>query len=158
MSLYLTLLQKNGRIADVLWFPTGGGKTEAYLGIIAFTTGLRRLRNRGVLKYGVTALMRYTLRLLTLQQFQRATAFMCACEIIRKADRDSTGKSKWGSEPFTVGLWLGASSTPNKINNENGAKAQLEKIKRHPESVRESNPYQIRSCPWCGDQNLSTQL
>ena len=145
---------KERKIADVLWFPTGGGKTEAYLGIIAFTIGLRRFRNRGVLKYGVTALMRYTLRLLTLQQFQRATTFMCACEIIRKADRDSTGKSKWGSEPFTVGLWLGKSSTPNMINGENGAKMQLEKLRRSPESVRESNPYQIRSCPWCGDKIL----
>ena len=142
------------KIADVLWFPSGGGKTEAYLGIIAFTTGLRRLRNRGVFKYGVTVLMRYTLRLLTLQQFQRATTFMCACEIIRQADRNSDGKSKWGSEPFRVGLWLGESSTPNRLKGEEGAKSQLKKIQQNSENVTGANPYQIRSCPWCGDDIL----
>jgi len=145
---------KERKIADVLWFPTAGGKTEAYLGIIAFTIGLRRFRNKGIFKYGVTALMRYTLRLLTLQQFQRATAFMCACEIIRKADRNSNGKSKWGSEPFSVGLWLGVASTPNTLKGDNGAKAQLKKAKQSSENVRGSNPYQIRSCPWCGDEIL----
>lgn len=145
------ITSKERRIADVLWFPTGGGKTEAYLGIIAFTIGLRRLRNRGVFKYGVTALMRYTLRLLTLQQFQRATAFMCACEVIRRADRNSNGKSKWGSEPFSVGLWLGHTSTPNRLGGDDGAKTQIEKVRQNPENVRGSNPYQIRSCPWCGD-------
>jgi len=139
------------KYADVLWFPTGGGKTEAYLGIIAFTIGLRRLRNQSVFKYGVTALMRYTLRLLTLQQFQKATTFMCACETIRLADRDANGKLKWGSEPFRVGLWLGQSSTPNRLDGDDGAKAQIDKVRRNPENVTEANPYQIRSCPWCGE-------
>src|SRR5262249_35072580 len=85
-------------VADLLWFATGGGKTEAYLGLTAYTLALRRLQ--GELEgrpsdHGIAVLMRYTLRLLTLQQFQRAAALMCACEIIRKADT-----TKWGSTPF----------------------------------------------------------
>lgn len=74
-------------IADLLWFPTGGGKTEAYLGLTAYTLAVRRLQ--GVVaghdgENGVAVLMRYTLRLLTLQQFQRAAALICACEAIRR--------------------------------------------------------------------------
>ena len=77
-------------IADLLWFPTGGGKTEAYLGLAAYTMALRRLQGTSAGRsgeHGVAVLMRYTLRLLTLQQFQRATALICACEMIRREDR-----------------------------------------------------------------------
>ncbi|NDJ26331.1 helicase, partial [Nostoc sp. B(2019)] len=99
-------------IADLLWFPTGGGKTEAYLGLTAYTIGLRRLQ--GTIEgrsgeSGVAVLMRYTLRLLTLQQFQRATALICACEAIRRED-----PAKWGKEPFRIGLWVGQKTTPNR--------------------------------------------
>ena len=85
------------RIVDLLWFPTGGGKTEAYLGLSAFALGLRRLRgDRHGLHAGagVSIIMRYTLRLLTVQQFQRAAALICACEVVRRAD-----SSTWGAEP-----------------------------------------------------------
>src|SRR5205814_4022782 len=97
-------------IGDLLWFPTGGGKTEAYLGLAAFTMALRRLRSDPVFRVdaGVTVLMRYTLRLLTIQQFQRASTLICACEVIRRAD-----ESKWGKEPFRIGLWVGQKTTPN---------------------------------------------
>ena len=93
-------------LADLLWFPTGGGKTEAYLGLAAYTMALRRLQ--GVVEgrsgeHGVAVLMRYTLRLLTLQQFQRATALICACEAIRREDRRSAG----AQTPFRIGLWVG---------------------------------------------------
>jgi hypothetical protein len=98
-------------VADLLWFPTGGGKTEAYLGLSAYTMGLRRLQGTVAGRSGqsgVAVLMRYMLRLLTIQQFQRATALICACELIRREDQ-----KKWGEEPFPIGLWVGQKTTPN---------------------------------------------
>src|SRR5690606_6731733 len=98
-------------LVDLLWFPTGGGKTEAYLGIIAFTVFLRRLR-MGEAGGGVTAIMRYTLRLLTLQQFERAAALICAMEIIRR-----TQPEKLGEEPISIGMWVGSDATPNNLKD-----------------------------------------
>src|SRR5205823_1309098 len=92
--------------ADLLWFPTGGGKTEAYLGLTAYTLAIRRLQGTVAGRSGeegVAVIMRYTLRLLTLQQFQRATALICACEILRREDKQSA----WGETPFRLGLWVG---------------------------------------------------
>lgn len=100
--------------ADLLWFPTGGGKTEAYLGVAAFTMAIRRLQ--GDLggydsSRGLAVIMRYTLRLLTLQQFQRATALICAMEKLRR-DAHIRGDESLGEEPFTIGLWVGNKVTP----------------------------------------------
>jgi hypothetical protein len=133
-------------IADLLWFPTGGGKTEAYLGLTAYAIGLRRLQGQ-VGEYdgsaGVTVLMRYTLRLLTLQQFQRATALICACETIRREAPET-----WGDEPFRIGLWVGANNTPNRTEDSETAIAALRGKKRGANSV--SSPHQLTNCPWCG--------
>ena len=140
-------------LADLLWFPTGGGKTEAYLGLTAYTLGLRRLQGKiegrsG--ENGVSVLMRYTLRLLTLQQFQRATALICACEQIR---REALGRNddRWGKTPFRIGLWVGARSTPNKteesdqsIKTAHGSKPQIGSIGGI------GTPHQLTNCPWCG--------
>ena len=133
-------------VADLLWFPTGGGKTEAYLGLIAFTLAHRRARDNGGaphLRYGTAVVMRYTLRLLTLQQFHRAAALVCACESIRRRD-----EGRWGDEPFLVGLWVGAGVTPNKLSE---AEASLldAKAGRPPHG---NNPVQIITCPWCGHE------
>lgn len=126
------------RIVDLLWFPTGGGKTEAYLGLIAFTTFLRRLRNDA--GGGVTALMRYTLRLLTIQQFQRASLLIAACEYIRRRQSDL------GRDPISIGLWVGRDATPLTRKD---ADAALSKIQRHiPLDV--GSPIQVHQCPWCG--------
>ncbi|MEU4494768.1 helicase-related protein [Streptomyces sp. NPDC023998] len=127
-------------IADLLWFPTGGGKTEAYLGLIAFTVFLRRLR-RGESGGGVTVLMRYTLRLLTLQQFERAATLICAMEGIRL--RHGT---RLGTEKITIGMWVGHSATPNDLKT---AASNLRKL-RKDEPVATENPVQLRACPWCG--------
>lgn len=123
---------------DLLWFPTGGGKTEAYLGLSAFIIFFRRL-SKGVLNDGVTIIMRYTLRLLTAQQFERATSLICACEIVRKRDCISGGE-------ISIGLWVGADLTPNKLSYANES---LDKIK-NGEIVYKSNPVQIFHCPYCG--------
>ena len=125
-------------IVDLIWFPTGGGKTEAYLGISAFTIFLRRLRHRDKGK-GTAIIMRYTLRLLTAQQFQRASTLICACEFIRRENPDLFGESS-----ISIGLWIGSSSTPNSLSE---AEAALDRLTSG--AVRE-NPFQVLSCPWCG--------
>jgi len=129
-------------IADLLWFPTGGGKTEAYLGLIAFTVFLRRLRD-GEDGAGVTVLMRYTLRLLTLQQFERATVLICAMERLR------TERPDLGDVPISIGMWVGQSATPNSLAD---AEVQLDELRKNPQkSLQRKNPVQLKSCPWCGD-------
>jgi hypothetical protein len=133
--------------ADLLWFPTGGGKTEAYLGLTAYTLAIRRFQGT-VDDYaghaGVAVLMRYTLRLLTLQQFQRATALICACERIRQ-EALAAGDTRLGVEPFRIGLWVGGSSTPNSTDD------SAEALK--PSGGRRSGtPYQLTTCPWCGSE------
>lgn len=127
-------------IADLLWFPTGGGKTEAYLGLIAFTFMQRRLDNRS---HGVSAIMRYTLRLLTTQQFERAALLMCCCENIRR------NNVELGADPFEVGLYVGRSGTPNSLVN---AQKALEKLRNNPNAnvSKLGNPIQINICVWCG--------
>ncbi|MHA7209661.1 helicase-related protein [Arthrobacter sp. MDT1-65] len=126
-------------IADLLWFPTGGGKTEAYLGLIAYLVTLRRLRDDTV--EGVAVIMRYTLRLLTIQQFERAAMLICSLEILRRKD-----EQRLGVEAFGIGLWVGSGATPNDIRT---ARMNLAKL-RSGEDVVEGNPRQIEACPWCG--------
>ncbi|MDC7724457.1 DISARM system helicase DrmA [Priestia megaterium] len=131
-------------LVDLLWFPTGGGKTEAYLGVAAFLIGYRRLNgisHKRDTYSGITVLMRYTLRLLTTQQFQRATAMICAAEYLRQQDVIT-----WGIEPFSIGLWIGQASTPNSIVE---AKEKIQQILDGNE-VTEGNPVQLEHCPWCG--------
>lgn len=129
-------------IADLLWFPTGGGKTEAYLGLIAFTTFLRRLRF-GAAGAGVAVIMRYTLRLLTLQQFERATTLICAMELVRAQD------SRLGKEAISIAMWVGRSATPNLLKV---AREKIDELRNNPAlSLYRDNPVQLRACPWCGE-------
>ncbi len=141
-------------LADLLWFPTGGGKTEAYLGVAAFAMAVRRMQ--GVTggydgSRGLTVIMRYTLRLLTLQQFQRAATLICAMEVVRQAAL-KRGDDRLGGEPFTVGLWVGNRVTPGTTADIHSA------IKRIRDSGRfntnRSSPAQLTSCPWCGTDML----
>jgi hypothetical protein len=128
------------RTVELIWFPTGGGKTEAYLGLAAFSLFLRRLRNRD--DHGVDVLMRYTLRLLTAQQFQRACALICAMESIRK-----TEEAKLGVTPFSIGIWVGSDTTPNRSSD---AVTRLRELRAGSKGAR--NPFILTRCPWCGAQ------
>jgi len=136
---------------QLLFFPTGGGKTEAYLGLSAYTFAIRRLQ--GVTgdgedardgTRGVAVLMRYTLRLLTAQQFQRAAALVCACEWLRR-ERVAAGDGRWGTTPFRVGLWVGSSVTPNIYEE---ARRQVIDSRQYERSI--GGPMQLAACPWCG--------
>ena len=134
----------NRDIVDLLWFPTGGGKTEAYLGILAFTIFFRKIQQakKGNLPIGTVAIMRYTLRLLTLQQFERASTLICACELLRQKNEDVLG-----NEEISIGLWVGENT---EIYLKNGKKA----IKEYMESQSRflNNPCLIKRCPWCGEE------
>lgn len=127
-------------LADLLWFPTGGGKTEAYLGLIAFTILLRRLRDPKA--RGVAVIMRYTLRLLTIQQFERATTLICALERLRLESNEL------GTEAFSIGLWVGSKAAPNDLDEARRALTQL----RAGQDLTENNPVQLTQCPWCGQE------
>jgi hypothetical protein len=134
---------------ELLFFPTGGGKTEAYLGLAAFTFAIRRLQGTvqcadGDLDGGdgVAVLMRYTLRLLTSQQFQRAAALVCAAELIRQED-----EATWGTEPFRIGLWVGSSVSPKRFTE---AQAQVQLAKSEDGKAHGLTVLQIKRCPWCG--------
>ncbi|MFJ3665946.1 helicase-related protein [Streptomyces sp. NPDC090106] len=129
------------QVSDLLWFPTGGGKTEAYLGLIALTSFLRRIR-RGPQGGGVVVLMRYTLRLLTLQQFERAAILLCAMEELRRQTPEL------GDEEFSVGMWVGRSATPNKLDE---ADVRLAELRANLDKrLATENPVQLHACPWCG--------
>ncbi len=145
LAFLLTVMQSAVReedefrdVLDLIWFPTGGGKTEAYLGLIAFLIVWRRL------KYpasggGTAAFMRYTLRLLTRQQFERAARMICALELIRRDD-----PNRLGDEPIRVGMWVGRSASPNRL--EEAAQwareiAEGSAIARHA--------LVLQTCPWC---------
>ena len=119
-------------IVDLIWFPTGGGKTEAYLGIMAMVFIYRRLLYPQS-QDSTVAIMRYTLTLLTGQQFTRAAKVVCALELIRRKT-----EKLLGSTPFSLGLWVGGSSTPNTYK-----KAQQELGNQNFEKLG------MTSCPWC---------
>lgn len=126
-------------IIDVIWFPTGGGKTEAYL----FVTALELVRRRLVhgASDGATAVLsRYTMRLLTAQQFQRTSALMVSLELLRKSDRDL------GERRFTLGLWVGLGLTENSFREAH--KVYLEQL----ESATPENKFVLLACPYCGTE------
>lgn len=132
------------QIVDLLFFPTGGGKTEAYLGVAAFAMILRRLRHRGDRHRGagVTVILRYTLRLLTLDQLGRAATLTCALELLRQKE-----PARLGDRRFSVGLWVGRSATANKLDD---AVKQVNAYRMRPGDPRLAPPIPLVGCPWCG--------
>jgi hypothetical protein len=128
------------KLAELIYFPTGGGKTEAYLGLIAFTLVLRRIRGQNSAHEGrgVAVILRYTLRLLTLDQLGRAATLMCALEELRRRNPKELGNSR-----FTVGLWVGASATANRLK-------EVHQMLSDYTSGRTDSPFPLTNCPWCG--------
>jgi len=138
---------------DLLFFPTGGGKTEACLGLAAFAMVLRRLRHpgdEGLAGAGVSVIMRYTLRLLTLDQLGRAAGLVCALELERYKAPD-----RYGTWPFEIGLWVGKAATPNILgrkgdNRSDSARTKVRQFKNDPRS--KPSPIPLENCPWCGER------
>jgi hypothetical protein len=136
---------------DLLFFPTGGGKTEAYLGLAAFAMVLRRLRypgENGLEGAGVSVIMRYTLRLLTLDQLGRAAGLVCALELERERS-----PARYGVWPFEIGLWVGKAATPNVLGHKgdgrpDSARTKVRQFKADPKS--KPSPIPLETCPWCG--------
>jgi hypothetical protein len=122
---------------ELIWFPTGGGKTEAYLGLAAFALFYRRLKDPT--DSGVEVIMRYTLRLLTQQQFQRASSLLCSMEVIRRREPVGLGTSE-----FSIGIWLGGDSTPNTRSI---AKKVLRELNSDDKFAE--NKFILLRCPWC---------
>ncbi|TWB25632.1 DISARM system helicase DrmA [Nitrospirillum bahiense] len=139
-------------IADLLFFPTGGGKTEAYLGLAAWTIAWRRLSADGVLGAGVSVLMRYTLRLLTLDQLTRAAGVVCALELMRgEPGWQGGGRRLLGDWPIEIGLWVGSAASPNRLGKTGDGRTDtaVARVRRFIRDGREA-PAPIKECPWCG--------
>lgn len=138
---------------DLLFFPTGGGKTEAYLGLAAISMVLRRLRNPGSQGHaggGVCVVMRYTLRLLTLDQLARASGLVCALELERESN-----PQRYGTWPFEIGLWVGTAATPNRMGAKGDgrrgtARSKVNQFKSDPSS--NPSPIPLEECPWCREK------
>lgn len=145
------------KYVDLIWFPTGGGKTEAYLALTALTIIARRRNSADKISdcklergknytSGVSVIMRYTLRLLTSQQFERASFLICALDFLRETDPDL----HLGNNRISIGLWVGKATTPNK-------KEELEERNSKyrnfiEDSNANNNPFPVAYCPWCGQK------
>ena len=142
-------------IVDLIWFPTGGGKTEAYLGLTAFTIFYRKLAHPKQ-SAGTAVIMRYTLRLLAAQQFTRAATLICACEYIRQdcaQKRHKYPAYPLGKNPITIGLWIGGTHIPNKNEDADFHLDKLRKVSNYYYVRNEKerhNKFQVLKCPWCG--------
>ena len=139
---------KDRELLDLIWFPTGGGKTEAYLALSSFTIIYLRIK-KGEAATGTNVLTRYTLRALTTQQFQRSATLICALEKIRVQN-----SKKMGSKKISLGLFVGSSSTPNTISksyrdDDTCAKEIYDRIEQ-PGNYK--NPFPLQNCPWCNHE------
>lgn len=122
---------------DLIYFPTGGGKTEAYLGAAAILISYRRLKNHD--HSGVDVIMRYTLRLLTVQQFERSAGLVTALEYLRRKENHALG-----SKPISIGVWVGGTTTKNRRAD------IVQQLGKHPNQKEGGkNPFVLGKCPWC---------
>ncbi len=146
LGFFLTTLRglvddehEDREVVDLIWFPTGGGKTEAYLLVAAFEIFRRRMIF-GEAGGGTAVVSRYTLSLLTADQFKRTASTIAACEYVRRR------RSDLGVEPISVGLWVGSSTTPNRYAK---AHADFEEMREAGET---DERFLLDRCPWCGTE------
>jgi len=148
ISCIIDYSDKYRNYVDLLFFPTGGGKTEAYLGVMAFLLGYRRLTADNETEYnkdgGVTIILRYTLRLLTTQQRDRLTKMIIAAEIVRQKFLNKG--APYGNEPFSIGFYVGSAVTPNSFLDFNNTDDDPGKCKRAIGQLKK----QLINCPYCG--------
>jgi hypothetical protein len=141
-------------LVDLIWFPTGGGKTEAYLAAASYYMFHQRMlidKSDTLRRDGVNVFMRYTLRMLTTQQFQRAASLICAMEFLRRKSLEGslvTGRTIKGKR-FSLGLWLGSAACPNTMKD---AKEKFKEFKKSDDSSSLGNPFVLTECPWCKSQ------
>ncbi|MGH3402491.1 MAG: helicase-related protein [Streptosporangiaceae bacterium] len=132
-------------IADVLWFPTGGGKSAALYGIIAVALFFDRFRGKDA---GVTAMLRFPLRMLSVQQLQLVLRLIVACEQVRAAHGDP-------GAPFRLGYWVGRNNTPNKITNPADERwHDIAWMARQSADWKRGNAV-LPSCPYCGHSRVA---
>jgi len=138
------------KVVDLIWFPTGGGKTEAYLSVGAFTIIYRRLMNKSGYD-GTSVIMRYTLRLLTAQQFERASRLIVSLEFLR-----TKFEQELREEPITIGMWVGMSSTPNSLKEAEEKVEDINEECNKKDGIPDNkNVFQISSCSWCGTKLIT---
>jgi hypothetical protein len=159
---------RDRQVCDLLWVPTGVGKTEAYLAIAAFTLAYRRRRACSAASpnstgAGTSVFSRYTLRLLSIQQFRRAVTMITACEYLRVKnlsrvacvgwvpDGCEAGEGfVWGSSRFAIGLWVGGGVTPNRLRDSWGDGPLHGALSILSGAPGEGEPAQVLACPACG--------
>lgn len=158
-------------VCDLIWVPTGAGKTEAYLAAVAFALAYRRRRALGHNSHGdrtgsgVSVIARYTLRLLTIQQFRRIISLVTACELLRSANPEGSSAVGWrpracqsdenfiwGTSAFSAGLWVGGEVTPNRLEDGWGGDGPILgaiSILKGSQGAKSGEPAQVLSCPAC---------
>jgi hypothetical protein len=132
-------------IADVLWFPTGGGKSAALYGIIAVALFFDRLRGK---EAGVTAMLRFPLRMLSVQQLQLVLRLIVACERVRAEHGDP-------GEPFRLGYWVGRNNTPNKITSAADERWHDVAWMSGRDGRWKRDSAVLPSCPYCGRSEVA---
>lgn len=136
----------------LLYFATGGGKSEAFLGLLSFNLLLDRLRGK---RFGVTAMLRYPLRLLTIQQANRTAAVLAEAEHVRQ-------QYSYGGEPFSIGFWVGSEGAPNRRNqvvgipklSQAGVAPIADREKRILYEEQERRWRKLAACPFCGAETV----
>lgn len=124
----------------LLYFPTGGGKTEAFLGVLVFNLFFDRHRGKSC---GVTSILRYPLRLLSVQQVQRLANVLAKAELIRRADNEISD-----AECFSLGYFVGDNNTPNEMSAKEYTRyREMNQAQRDEHRV-------LDVCPFCGKQTV----